>query len=288
MPHTPTAPRPSPPRACCAARPAASGRSVVRWRARLMRRVDGYRGWWLPRARCRCSTRERRGGDGTVMTMTTSCLVASGAGTIRAHLERSDPVHSRWLQEHPAPAEILNEVMTETIDMWLPGDDGPGRTRPGRRVRVDLDDDRRIQTTVIARTVEIAGLWADLDETYPRTHRRDRSRSSDAAAVTPPTGHRPDVASLAPSSLTDRARRNLAALDTLAHIDQRGGDGHRHRPEPARSVDRLGCAPAAVRPDRRPGPVRRAAHRTRSTADANASCAPRRRRRSTPTTPTRR
>ena len=35
--------------------------------------------------------------------------------------------------------------------------------------------------------------------------------------------YRPDTAALAPSSLTDRARRNLTALATLDHIDQRGG-----------------------------------------------------------------
>ena len=39
--------------------------------------------------------------------------------------------------------------------------------------------------------------------------------------VIPPTG--PTPTALAPSSLTDRARRNLTALATLDHIDQRGG-----------------------------------------------------------------
>lgn len=44
---------------------------------------------------------------------------------------------------------------------------------------------------------------------------------SDAAAGDPT--YRPDTAALAPSSLTDRARRNLTALATLDHIDQRDG-----------------------------------------------------------------
>ena len=34
---------------------------------------------------------------------------------VRAHLERWDPIHSRWLQEHPRQTEILNEVVLNQV-----------------------------------------------------------------------------------------------------------------------------------------------------------------------------
>ena len=141
---------------------------------------------------------------------------------IRAHLERWDPIHSRWLQEHPRQTEILNEVVTDAIDVWcqaMAARQDPNWP-PDPWTRLDLDE---LEELIVARTVETPELWEDLAETYPRTAAPVAAGTdrSDAAAGDP--AYRPDTAALAPSSLTDRARRNLTALATLDHIDQRGG-----------------------------------------------------------------
>ena len=141
---------------------------------------------------------------------------------IRTHLERWDPIHSRWLQEHPRQTEILNEVVTDAIDVWcqaMAARQDPNWP-PDPWTRLDLDE---LEQLIVARTVETPELWEDLAETYPRTTAAVAAGADRADAAAGDPTYRPDTATLAPSSLTDRARRNLTALATLDHIDQRGG-----------------------------------------------------------------
>jgi hypothetical protein len=65
----------------------------------------------------------------------------------------------------------------------------------------------------------VGGPRRDLP-THPGTVAARTGRPDAAAGA---FAYRPDTVALAPSSLTDRARRNLTALATLDRIDRRGG-----------------------------------------------------------------
>ena len=87
---------------------------------------------------------------------------------ICTHLERSDPIHLRWLQEHPRRADLLNELVSDAIDVWcqaIAARQDPNWP-PCSWTRVDLAE---LEQLIVARTVETPDLWEDLAEQYPRT-----------------------------------------------------------------------------------------------------------------------
>ena len=108
---------------------------------------------------------------------------------IRTHLERWDPIHSRWLQEHPRQSEMLNDVVTDAIDVWcqaMAARQDPNWP-PDPWTRLDLDE---LEELIVARTVETTELWEDLAETYPRTTPPSRPEPIGPMPlqVIPPTG----------------------------------------------------------------------------------------------------
>ena len=81
-------------------------------------------------------------------------------------LQRRDPLHARWLQEHPRRQEILNELTTDAIDLWLHAVNERANN-PLSFWAVCPQEDQ--ESTVLSRTLEAPELWPDLDEDYPRT-----------------------------------------------------------------------------------------------------------------------
>ena len=83
-------------------------------------------------------------------------------------LERWDPLHSRWLQEHPRRQEILNMLTTDAIDLWLHAVNERAATPPVPSVWTSTPEGD-LESAVLAVTLEAPELWPDLDDDYPRT-----------------------------------------------------------------------------------------------------------------------
>lgn len=88
-------------------------------------------------------------------------------------LDRTDPARLRWVQEHPQHDAILNELVTEAIDLWcqaMAAREDPN-WGPDPWTRVGLDE---LEELIVNRTLEIPELWEELDETYPRTPKAEK------------------------------------------------------------------------------------------------------------------
>ena len=107
-----------------------------------------------------------------------------------AQLEAEDPAHSRWLQEHPRRSDILNELVTDAVDMWCQAmtcREDPNYPAGFGWNRLDPDE---LEATVIQRTLETPELWPDLAETHPRTPKpvKDPPFGPAPLDLIPPTG----------------------------------------------------------------------------------------------------
>ena len=88
--------------------------------------------------------------------------------TIWTHLATTDPIRLRWLQEHPQQPAMLNEVVTDAIDLWcqaMAARENPNWP-PDSWTRLSPED---LEQEIVARTVETPELWESLEERYPRT-----------------------------------------------------------------------------------------------------------------------
>lgn len=83
-------------------------------------------------------------------------------------LDRWDPIHSRWLQEHPRRTEILNELTTEVIDLWLHALQQRAQNPTVPSVWTSTPEEE-LELTVVSMMLETPELWPDLDDDYPRT-----------------------------------------------------------------------------------------------------------------------
>ena len=106
---------------------------------------------------------------------------------ISTHLDRSDPTRSRWLNEHPRRAEILNELVSDAIDIWCQAtaarQDPDWPADPWTRLSPD-----ELEQWIVARTVETPDLWEDLTVQYPRTPTHPASDGRMVLQVIPATG----------------------------------------------------------------------------------------------------
>lgn len=87
---------------------------------------------------------------------------------ICTQLEQTDPARLCWIQEHPRRQAILNEIVTEAIDLWCQAtaarQDPTWGPDPWTRAEPD-----ELEQMIIARTIEIPDLWEELAEAHPRT-----------------------------------------------------------------------------------------------------------------------
>ena len=137
-----------------------------------MARADG-RGaltWGrLPPSNCPCLALRRKVRTAPLeVTMNTTLSRRHWREAIWLWLERWNPVQSRWLQEHPRREEILNELTTEVIDLWLHALKLRAATPLVPSVWTSTSE-ADLESTVVSLMLETPELWPDLDEDYPRT-----------------------------------------------------------------------------------------------------------------------
>ena len=112
---------------------------------------------------------------------------------IETHLTATDPGRARWLHQHPFRSEILNQLTSEVIDVWIDADQhrtAATSTSGSEWTAADpAADPAEIETIVVTRTLETPELWADLDDTYP--HPTPHSTSTPAVLRLIPGSARP-------------------------------------------------------------------------------------------------
>lgn len=77
------------------------------------------------------------------------------------------PLRFRWLQEHPRTVEIVNQLVCDAMELSIQAHQARNASSPSGFFTI-LDDDE-ITSTVVEMVLGSAGLWAELDEQFPRT-----------------------------------------------------------------------------------------------------------------------
>lgn len=84
-------------------------------------------------------------------------------------LEADDPIHHRWLQEHPRSIEILSQLTSEALQMMSSAlterSSVPQRTTFWSTPE---ESEAEVQTTVIDMLLGVDGLWSNLDDEFLR------------------------------------------------------------------------------------------------------------------------
>ena len=84
-------------------------------------------------------------------------------------LEADEPIHHRWLQEHPRSNEILNQLTTEALQMMSSA--LKERSLVPQQTTfwsTPAETETEVQTTVIDMLLGVDGLWSDLADEFPR------------------------------------------------------------------------------------------------------------------------
>ena len=122
------------------------------------------------------------------------------------------PVRSRWVQEHPKRDEVMRELVEEASEMLEQVNDPTEDTEnPVFWASIPIAER---PDEVVAVMIDQVDLWIGIDSCWPNPSPTRGSAAAATAARHDP-GFRPDPSGLVPHGLTDRARRNLAALDLL-------------------------------------------------------------------------
>jgi hypothetical protein len=83
-------------------------------------------------------------------------------------LEEWDPARSRWVQEHPRREQILNDLCTDAIDLWIhaTGVRAENPQVPSIWTAAPADE---LEAQVLTQLLEAPELWVDLEEDHPRS-----------------------------------------------------------------------------------------------------------------------
>jgi len=123
--------------------------------------------------RCRCSIRSTTSLNQTkdmIMSKMWNLSRRTLREAIVEMLEADDPIHHRWLQEHPRSGEILSQLTSEALQMmssaltersWV-----PQRTTFWSTPQ---ETEAEVQTTVVDMLLGVDGIWSDLDDEFPRS-----------------------------------------------------------------------------------------------------------------------
>jgi hypothetical protein len=102
------------------------------------------------------------------MVMVTELSRRHWRQAISQWLERADPVRSRWMTEHPRRDEILNDLCTDAIDLWLHASKVRAETPAVPSIWTAGPADE-LENQVLTQLLEAPELWVDLEEDYPRS-----------------------------------------------------------------------------------------------------------------------